>query len=108
MNQIIISGTTGVGKTLYAKGLVALAESGNLSIAISDHELFTDTSNYSKRLEKIKKLHSDKNVDISIIVVNNGNGKLQIEFCDRMTYELMELFFLHKKVNSQKNLERHQ
>ena len=93
MHEIIIFGTTGVGKTLYADALKYAAISGGISVAISDHELFYHHSSYKEKLEKVKKRHGDSNVDISIIVVNDGGKNLRVDFGGRVPYRLACVLF---------------
>lgn len=93
MKEIIISGATGVGKTLYAEALSSAAESGGLSVLISDHELFANDHQYPKTLKKIKEMHKSSNVDLSILVVNDHSSSLKVDFGGAVPYNLACILF---------------
>lgn len=93
MQKIVIKGMSGVGKTLYAESLATAAASGELTVAISDHELFTFYDDYSKKLDEVQKLHENENVDISIIVVNDEGSNLIVDFGGLVSYRLAHILF---------------
>lgn len=93
MIEITISGTTGTGKSLYAEALTASARAGDLTVALSDHELFLNDKSKLKNLEKIKCDHKAMNVDLSIIVINDGQRNLRVDFGGAVPYWLARLLF---------------
>lgn len=93
MTEIIISGTSGVGKSLYADGLQSAAKSGNLTVVVSDHDLFSKHKGYLKDLAKVRNYHKSLGVDISIIVINDGQSRLKVEFGGFIPYSLARLLF---------------
>ena len=93
MTEITISGTTGVGKTLYADGLVRTAENAGLSVAVSDHELFTSHQRFEARLASVRQRHKDGGTDLSIIVVNNRERSLVVDFGGRVPHRLACVIF---------------
>ena len=88
MEQILITGSSGVGKSLYADGLKRAATDAGYTVHVSDHELFTCRDSYEMDLAKTRKAHADVGVDISIIVINNGDPDLQVTFVHGIPYDL--------------------
>lgn len=88
MEQILITGGPGVGKSLYADGLKRAATDAGYTVQVSDQGLFTCRDSYEMDLEKTRKAHSDAGVDISIIVINNGDRDLQVTFVHGISYDL--------------------
>ncbi|MGE9269795.1 MAG: hypothetical protein ACQKBU_03245 [Verrucomicrobiales bacterium] len=88
MEQIIITGTTGVGKSLCADGLARAATIAGYTVEVSDHELFAWHDSFEKELERIRRQHNDAAVDISIIVINNAERDLQVTYVHGISYDL--------------------
>ncbi|MCD0460073.1 hypothetical protein [Roseiconus lacunae] len=93
MTEITITGTTGVGKTLYADGLARAAERAGLTIAVSDHELFTSHKKYQTHLASVRKRHEGSQVDLSVLVVNDGLPNLRVDFGGRVPYRIARAIF---------------
>jgi len=88
MKQIMIRGASGVGKSIYVERLENAALKAGYTVAISDHELFTSLKTFEKDLKKTLANHSRAGVDISIVVINNGERNLQITYEKGLSYEL--------------------
>ncbi len=102
MNEIIISGTTGVGKTEVANWIFANPELEGLRVLISDHALFASEKGFSTHLEKIKQKHLDGGADISILVINDGGRGLKIEFSNRAGHSVLERIFCKAPISQPK------
>ena len=96
MLEIILSGTTGIGKTLLADSLGYQLEKGGFRHMISDHQLFTSNSGFNKQLEKIQGKHNESGKDVSIIVINDGKRSLRVEYKGAMPYSLASVLFPKK------------
>lgn len=93
MREILVSGTSGVGKSIYADALERSTARANLSIAVSDHELFTSHKDYSKTLEKIRNRHREQGVDISVLVVNDRGSNLRVDFGGSVPFFMSDILF---------------
>lgn len=93
ITEITISGTTGVGKSLYADGLVRAAENAGMKVAISDHELFTQHQKFDDHVSSIRQGHRDAGVVLSVLVVNDGKRSLRVDFGGNVPYHLACLIF---------------
>jgi broad-specificity NMP kinase len=94
MKQIIIRGTTGVGKSLYADGLERAAIEAGYKVEVSDHLLFTNHNAFERDLKKTQKSHVDAGADISIIVINDGERDLQVNFVHGVSHRLACILFV--------------
>ena len=93
MLEILVSGGTGTGKSLYADAVATLAMRSQVSVAISDHELFTRHADFDAALMATRTQHLNETPDLSIIVVNNCGRKLSIEFGGRVPHRLSSIVF---------------
>jgi len=91
--EIIIKGTTGVGKSLYAEALAHVAQQAGYRVEVSDHHLFTFSKNFSKELERVRRSHRVNQSDLSIVVINDGEPDLQVTFTKGVTYKLACVLF---------------
>ena len=93
MREILITGMSGVGKSIYAAALQRSGVAANMSVAISDHELFSCRANYSKKLEDVRSQHLKWDVDLSILVVNDDSKSLRVDFGGLVPFEMGRIFF---------------
>lgn len=91
--EILVRGTGGVGKTLYADALTKVAEDAGLKVELSDHALFTSHINFEKDLERTRLAHRESNADISIIVINDRGPDLQVNFTQGVPHRLALALF---------------
>lgn len=91
MQQIIISGTTGVGKTLYADELQRVVSEAGYSVEVSDHHLFTSDKNFRDRFDMVNNSHAGS--DFSIIVINNAEDDLQVRFSGGISHRIACVLF---------------
>lgn len=92
MREILVSGTSGVGKSIYVEALERSTARANLSIAVSDHELFTSHRNYSTMLEKVRR-RLGQGVDISVLVVNDRGSNLRVDFGGSVPFFMSDILF---------------
>lgn len=93
MQQITISGTTGVGKTLYADALERAASKAGYRVMVSDHQLFTNHARFSKQLAEVRRSHEDAHPDVSIIVINDGGPNLEVCFVNGVSHSMASVLF---------------
>ena len=88
-----IAGGTGSGKTTVAELMEKTARSNGLKVMISDHELFSKQGKIPNPTKSMD-IPNESNIDVSILVINDGSKNLRIEFSDHVNYNtLVNLFF---------------
>ncbi|MEL7500728.1 MAG: hypothetical protein AAFN77_24255 [Planctomycetota bacterium] len=90
---ITIKGTTGTHKSNYADRIIDAARRKGIRAIKSDHELFTRDRGYEERLAKVKENMLKEEAEINIIVINDGEKTLRIEFDSFFMYDWSKIFF---------------
>lgn len=96
MLKIIISGATGVGKTLLARSLENQLERGKFRYRTSDHALVTSENKFSEKRKKIEDDHNASDIDVSIIVIDDGEKSLRVEYKGEIPHSLANVLFPQK------------
>lgn len=99
MLEIVILGATGTCKSLLADSLGYRLERGGFRYMISDHDLVTRKADFKKKLEKIKADHDRSGIDVSIIVIDDGNEYLRVEYNGHVPHSLANVLFPKKPIN---------
>jgi broad-specificity NMP kinase len=93
MREILVCGASGVGKSIYVEALERSTARASLSIAVSDHELFTSHKDYSNTIEKVRNRHREQGVDISVLVVNDRGSNLRVDFGGSVPFFMSDILF---------------